>query len=65
MRTEAEQKIDAAVEKILKAGGNPPLRMYMPQTQAELRKAVREVMSDSYIAGSNACMEALNRGSRE
>ncbi len=51
-------RIDTALNRILRAAGSPVLRKYMPTTQDALRKAMREVMSAEYIAGSNACEAA-------
>lgn len=55
---DADGRIEAALNKILRAAGSPVLRNYVPTTQDALRKAMREVMSAEYIAGSNACEAA-------
>lgn len=55
--TEAEQRIDDAVNRMLKAAGNLTLNHYMPTTQTGLRETMRGIMSESYIAGSNDCLE--------
>lgn len=52
-----EQRIDAALESILRAAGTS-LKHYMPSTQEAMRIAVLKVHSDSYIAGSNAAHKA-------
>ena len=52
-------KIDENLELILKAAGSK-LKHYMPVYKAELREAMRKIMSDSYIAGSNDCAKALS-----
>lgn len=62
---DAEKRVDEAVNTMLKAGGNPNIRMYMPEAQRELRDAMRQIMSDSYIAGSNACYAALKQKQTE
>lgn len=50
--------IDKALEKVLKAAGTK-LDNYMPSTKDALREAMRQVMSESYITGSNNCLEAI------
>jgi len=63
--TEAEKRIDEALDKVLRASGTA-LRYYTaPITLERLRTAMREVMSDSYINGSNdawAVVLAAQRG---
>lgn len=43
-------RIDAALDKILKAAGSSKLSSYMPLTQDKLREAMREVLADAAIA---------------
>ena len=52
-------KIDENLELVLKAAGSK-LRHYTPCYKEELREAMRKIMSDSYIAGSNDCAKALS-----
>lgn len=52
-------KIDAAIETILKASGSSMKYYEMHEPLENMRKAMRKIMSDSYIAGSNACYEVL------
>ena len=48
-----EQRIDAALDSVLKASGSA-LRYYtMPKTLADMREAMRKVMFDEYIRGLN------------
>lgn len=54
----AEANIDAALNAVLAAAGTK-LSNYMSGTQGALREAMRNVMSDSYIKGSNDCHAAL------
>lgn len=59
MRALAEQRIDAALDSVLRASGSA-LRYYtMAKTLADMREAMRKVMSDAYIKGSNDNFEAL------
>ena len=54
-----EQRIDAALDSVLKASGSA-LRLYtMPKTLTDMREAMRKVMSDAYIKGSNDNFEAM------
>lgn len=54
-----EKQIDVNLEKILKTA-NTSLRYYtMPSTLERMRSAMREVMSQSYIQGSNDCHDSI------
>lgn len=56
-----EVRIDMALDSILKASGSA-LRYYsVPRTLANMREAMRKIMSDSYISGSNDCAKALKK----
>lgn len=48
-----EQRIDAALDSVLKASGSALKNYTMQLTLDRMREAMRKVMSDSYIAGSN------------
>jgi len=48
-----EQRIDAALDSVLKASGSALRHYTMPKTLADMREAMRKVMSDAYIKGSN------------
>jgi hypothetical protein len=57
--TNPEQLIDEALDSVLRASGS---RLGYYRTERELdrmRKAMRKVMSDSYIAGSNDAMKVI------
>lgn len=56
--TDATAIIDASLKTVLAAAGTK-LANYMPGTQEKLREAMRNVMGDSYIKGSNDCHAAL------
>lgn len=56
-----EERIDAALDSVLKASGSALKNYTMAKTLAEMREAMRKVMSDSYIAGSNANFEAMKK----
>ena len=60
---EAENPIDDALNTVLRAAGTK-LSNYMPGTQEKLREAMRNVMSDSYIKGSNDCFGALKKSGK-
>ena len=53
----AEKEIDANIEKILNAVGTSLKHYTLPHNRIELRNAMREVMSKSYIQGSNDATE--------
>lgn len=55
----AEQQIDANIDSILRASGSA-LNHHCIQSDIDaMRKAMREIMSASYIAGSNDCHKIL------
>ena len=60
----ANERIDAAVDKLLKAAGSA-LRHYMPSTVIEMREVMRGIMSESYIKDSNDAVSALKLVSHE
>ena len=55
-----EQRIDANLDAVLRAAGSALKNYTMPSTLAAMREAMRKVMSDSYIAGSNDCHRAIS-----
>lgn len=50
-----EQRIDAALDSVLRASGSALKYYTLPGTLQAMREAMRKVMSDSYIKGSNDC----------
>ena len=44
-----EQRIDAALDSVLKASGSALRHYTMPKTLADMREAMRKVMFDEYI----------------
>lgn len=54
-----EQKIDAALDAVLRASGSALKHFTTADTLEKMRKAMRDVMSDSYIAGSNDNFKAM------
>lgn len=54
-----EQKIDAALDAVLRASGSALKHYTTQQTLDQMRDAMRKVMSDSYIAGSNDNFNAM------
>lgn len=54
MTTETpEQRIDAALETVLRASGSSLKNYTMQKSLDDMRKAMKKIMSDNYIAGSN------------
>ena len=54
-----EQRIDEALDAVLKASGLALKHYTMQKTLDAMREAMRCVMSKSYIAGSDAAMAAV------
>jgi len=57
-----EQKIDAALDAVLRASGSALKHYTMAGTLEQMRDAMRKIMSDSYIAGAHDNFAAM-RGS--
>ncbi len=56
-----DERIDAALDSVLKASGSA-LRNYTMQLSLDrMREAMRKVMSDSYIAGSNDAFKVMKK----
>lgn len=53
------ERVDAAIETILVAAGTSLKNYSLHKPREEMRKAMRNIMSDSYIKGSNACWDAM------
>ena len=53
-----EQRIDRALESVLRAAGSS-LRHYETRAKDDMREAMRKIMSESYIAGSDAVHDAV------
>ena len=56
-----DQRIDAALDSVLKASGSALEHYTMAKTLTDMREAMRKVMSDSYIQGSNDNFEAMKK----
>lgn len=54
-----DQRIDEALDSVLRASGSALRHYTMQSTLDDMRKAMRKIMSDSYIAGSNDAMKAI------
>ena len=54
-----EQRIDAAIDLVLKASGSALKYYTMAKTLADMRDAMRKIMSDAYIQGSNDTLDAM------
>lgn len=59
-----EQRIDAALDSVLRASGSALRHYTLPGTLEAMRDAMRKVMSDSYIQGSHDCHKAMMGGRR-
>ena len=67
MKTTTDQNniIDEALDSVLRASGTS-LNHYRTRIQLEgMRKAMRKVMSDSYIAGSNDAMKVMQENEQQ
>ena len=47
-----EERIDAALDSVLKASGSALRHYTMEKTLADMREAMRKIMSDAYITVS-------------
>jgi hypothetical protein len=56
-----EQRIDAALDSVLKASGSALKHYTMAKTLADMREAMRNVMSDAYIKGSDDNFDAMKK----
>lgn len=54
-----EQRIDANIDALLRASGSGIDYYTMPLTLGLMRDAMRKIMSDSYIKGSQDNFDAL------
>lgn len=61
MEKTPEQRIDEALESVLRASGSSIKNYTMPSSLEKMREAMRKVMSDSYIDGSNAMFEVMKK----
>lgn len=57
-----EQRIDEALDAVFRAAGLSLIRHKIPDATIQMREAMRKIMSDSYIQGSNDCKDAIARG---
>ena len=56
-----EQRIDAALDSVLKASGSALRHYTMAKTLTDMREAMRKVMSDAYIKGSNDNFDVMKK----
>lgn len=61
----ADERIDAALDSVLKASGSALKHYTMPSTLRDMREAMRKIMGAAYIAGSNAGYRAMTDEGRE
>ena len=54
-----DERIDANIEEILKAAGTSFRNYTMPKSRDDMREAMRKIMADSYIKGSQDNFDAL------
>jgi len=57
-----EQRVDAALDEVLRAAGSALRNYTLPKSLADMRSAMRKAMSDAYIQGSIDCWAALKGG---
>ncbi len=53
------QRIDDNLDSVLRAAGSRLAHYTMPATRENLREAMRKIMSQSYIDGSNDAYKAM------
>lgn len=56
-----DERIDAALDSVLKASGSALKHYTLPSNLQRMREAMRKVMSDSYISGSNDAVKAIKK----
>lgn len=56
-----DERIDAALDSVLKAAGSSLKNYTMQLTLDKMREAMRKIMAESYIAGSNDNFSAMKR----
>lgn len=54
-----EQRIDDALDSVLKASGSALKHYDYPPTLERMRAVMRKIMSDSYIMGSNDALSSV------
>lgn len=54
-----EERIDEALDAVLKAFGSALRHYTMQPTLTKMRDAMRKIMTESYIKGSNDCREVM------
>ena len=57
-----DQRIDAALDAVLRAAGSALRHYTMPKSLADMRAAMRAALSEAYIQGSNDYWKALKGG---
>ncbi len=57
-----EERIDAALDDVLKASGSALKNYTTSRTLDRMREAMRKIMAESYISGSNDNFNAMKRG---
>ena len=58
-----EERIDKNLLRILSAGEGEMLNVALNESSVQaMRKAMRDIMSESYIAGSNDCHKIMTEG---
>ena len=55
----ADERIDANLDAVLKASGSALRHYTTPSTLNKMREVMRKIMSDSYIAGSDAMARVI------
>lgn len=58
----SDTKIDEALDTILKASGSALAHYTMQSTLEKMREAMRKLLSDAYIKGSNDNFDAMTKG---
>ena len=61
----SEQRIDAALDSVLRAAGSKLKHYTMQSTLDQMREAMRKVMSESYIQGSNDNFKAMKKSNHD
>ena len=60
-----DQRIDEALDSVLRASGSALRNYTMHSALDDMRKAMRQVMFESYVAGSNDAWDVMHGGGNE
>lgn len=60
-----QRRIDQNLDRVLRASGTRLENYTLPSSLDKMHEAMREVMKDSYIQGSNDCYQAMLESNKQ